>query len=195
MNIQTSLGCWFLLISPYIAQFMGRVVGGIHYGLKVVFCFRPFTAFHYRHDTILLTSIEHLYNLPCGCVYNMLLVLSITFHFYQNIWGCMCSTHFSLCDWKYISIAHAIIIKSEVSYRLLSYFPVAVCLRYLSHHILSLIAYTFQENRDVVSLLLCSLWWVQIVRCVWACRSYSFVCIKHHLIIIIVQTDLKTLNL
>ena len=47
------------------------------------------------------------------------------------------------------------------------------------------------------SLLLCSLWWVQIFGCVLACRSYSFVCTVHHLhlIIIIVQTHLKALNL
>ena len=28
----------------------------------------------------------------CGGVSNMLLVLSITFYFHYNIWGCMCST-------------------------------------------------------------------------------------------------------
>ena len=28
----------------------------------------------------------------CGGVFNMLLVLSITFYFHYNIWGCMCST-------------------------------------------------------------------------------------------------------
>ena len=39
-----------ILISPCIAQFIGCVVGRIHYGLKVVFCFRHFTAFHYHHD-------------------------------------------------------------------------------------------------------------------------------------------------
>ena len=73
---------------------------------------------------------------------------------------------------------------------LLSYFSVVVCLRCLLHHILSLIAYT-----NLFSLLLCSLWWVQIVGCVLACRSYSFVCTVHHLIIIIEQTYMKTLNL
>ena len=31
-------------------QFMGCVIGRIHYGLKVVFCFRHFTASHYHHD-------------------------------------------------------------------------------------------------------------------------------------------------
>ena len=40
------------------------------------------------------------------------------------------------------------------------------------------------------SSLLCSLWWVQKVGYVMACRSYSFVCTLHHLIIIIVQTYL-----
>ena len=37
------------------------------------------------------------------------------------------------------------------------------------------------------SLVLCSLWWVQKGGYVLACRSYSFVCTLHHLIIIIVQ--------
>ena len=45
------------------------------------------------------------------------------------------------------------------------------------------------------SLLLCSLWWVQIVGYVLACRSCSFVCTLQHLIIIIVQTYMRTLNL
>ena len=47
----------------------------------------------------------------------MLLVLSITFKFHYNIWVvCAQLPHFSICDWKGISIAHVIIIiKSEVS--------------------------------------------------------------------------------
>ena len=48
---------------------------------------------------------------------------------------------------------------------------------------------------NLFSLLLCTLWWVQIFGYVLACRSYSFVCTVHHLIIIIVQTYLKALNL
>ena len=46
------------LISTYIVQFMGYVIGRIHYGLKVVFCLRHFTAFHYHHHTRLLMSID-----------------------------------------------------------------------------------------------------------------------------------------
>ena len=39
-------------------------------------------------------------------------------------------------------------------YPLLSYFSVVVCLRCLLHHILSLIAYTFRENRDFVFIII-----------------------------------------
>ena len=48
---------------------------------------------------------------------------------------------------------------------------------------------------NLFSLSLCSLWLVQVFGYVLACRSYSFVCTVHHLIIIIVQTYLKALNL
>ena len=44
------------------------------------------------------------------------------------------------------------------------------------------------KTGNLFSLILCSLRWVQIVGYVLACRSYSFVCTLHHLIIIIVQT-------
>ena len=42
------------------------------------------------------------------------------------------------------------------------------------------------------SLLLCSLWWVQIVGYVLACISCSFVFLLYHIIIIILQHYLKT---
>ena len=51
------------------------------------------------------------------------------------------------------------------------------------------------KTGNLFSFLLCSLWWVQIFGYVLACRTYSFVCTIHHLIIIIVQTYLKALNL
>ena len=70
-----------------------------------------------------------------------------------------------------------------------------VCLRCLLHHILSFIAYTFPGNRDFVFIVLCRLWRVQIAGYVLACRSYSFVCTQHNLIMSIVQTYLKTLDL
>ena len=58
----------------------------------------------------------------------------------------------------------------------LSYFSVVVCLRCLSHHILSLIAYTLREHGILFSLLLCSLWCVQIFGYIWlADRVHLFV--------------------
>ena len=39
-------------------------------------------------------------------------------------------------------------------YPLLSYFSVVVCLRCLLHHILSLVAYTFRDNRDFVFIII-----------------------------------------
>ena len=61
-----------------------------------------------------------------------------------------------LGDWKDISIAHVIIIiKSEVStFPIVIIFSVVVCLRCLLHHILSLIAYTFRENREFVFIII-----------------------------------------
>ena len=44
------------------------------------------------------------------------------------------------------------------------------------------------KTGNLFSLVLCSLWWLQIVGFVLACRSYSFVRTLHHLIVIIVQT-------
>ena len=109
-------------ISTSIAQFMWFVIGRIHYGLKVVFCFRRFTAFHYHHYARLLTDIEHINvcRVSCGSVSNMLLVLSITFIFI-TIYGVLCVqlAYFSIGDWN-IYIAH-VIVKSEVSI-----FPIVV---------------------------------------------------------------------
>ena len=61
-----------------------------------------------------------------------------------------------LGDWKDISIARVIIIiKSEVStLPIVIIFSVIGCLRCLLHHILSLIAYTFRENREFVFIII-----------------------------------------
>ena len=48
------------LISTYIVHFMRCVIGRIHYGLKIVFCFKHFTAFHYHHHTRPLMGIDHM---------------------------------------------------------------------------------------------------------------------------------------
>ena len=79
---------------------------------------------------------------------------------------------------------------------LLSYLSVGLCLRCLVHHILSLNTNTFRENPDFVFIL--------IVQFMMSANSQihfrlaeriRLFCTLHHLIIIIVQTYLKTLNL
>ena len=53
------------------------------------------------------------------------------------------------------------------------------------------------KTGNLFSLVLCRLWWVQIVEYVLACRSYSLVCTLPHFIIIIVQTlseDIELIN-
>ena len=111
-------------------------------------------------------------------VSNKLLALSIAFHCHYYVWlVCVQLTHFSLCDWKYISIAHVIIIiKSDVSTLPIGtiFFPGCVPEMFV-----------VLETEILVSLLLCSLWWIQIVGYAVACRLHSFVCTLHHLIIIV----------
>ena len=66
-------------------EFMGCVIGRIHYGLKVVFCFIHFTAYHYhliQECSQVLKICKCLWRLSCRGVPNMLLVLSITFYFH-----------------------------------------------------------------------------------------------------------------
>ena len=96
---------------------------------------------------------------PCRGVFKMLLVLSITLYFHHNIWGCMCSFGTFQYRWLkgFISIAHVIfIIQSEVTTfpNVIIFFSVVVCLRCLLHHIVSIIAYTFRENREFVFIII-----------------------------------------
>ena len=84
----------------------------------------------------------------------MLLVLSITFYFHYNVWGCMCSTGPFTYRWLKGYICSSCYYHHQIGsihlFPLFSYFSVVVCLRFLLHHILSLIVYTFRENREFV---------------------------------------------
>ena len=134
-----------------------------------------------------------VWSLSCGGVSNMMLVLSITFYCHYDISGCICSTGPFQFRWLKGYIHSSCYYHHQIGSINLTHsyhiFPWLCAWDVFWHHILSLIAYTFRENRD------CSLWWVQIVGHVLACWSCSFVCTLHHLIIIIVQIYLKTLNL
>ena len=72
-----------------------------------------------------------------------------------------------------------------------------VCLRCLLHHILSIIAYTFRENREFVFIIIVQFMMSANIRIRFSLQivCYSFVCTVHQLVIIIVLTYLKTLNL
>ena len=111
--------------------------------------------------------------------------------------GVVCAqlAHFSIGDWKDKSIAH-VIIKSEVStFRIVFIFFLG-CEPDVCFIIFCRLSHIHSgKTGNLFSLLLCSLWWVQIIGYVMACRSFSFICTWHHLITMIVQTYLKTLNL
>ena len=154
----------------------------------------------------------------------MLLDLSITFYFHYNICGCMCSTgslqHRRLKWYIYSSCYYHQIGSIHLSH-CYHIFSMVVCLRCLLHHILLLIAYTFREIREFVFIIIVQfkmsansiaytfreireIVFIIIVQLMMsansriyslAWRSYLFICTLHHLIIIIVQTYLKTLNL
>ena len=171
---------------------MGYVINTIHYGriLFLTFYCLPLLSLrktHHRHWTHINAC-----RVSCGCVSNMLLVLSITFYFHYNTWGCKCSTGpFKYGDWKDISIVHAIIIiTSEVSTFPIVFIIFRGCVpeMFVTSYCVTYCTYIPGKNGNLFSIVLCSLWGVQIVGYVLACRSYSFVCTSHRLIIIIVQT-------
>ena len=134
----------------------------------------------------------------CGGVFNMLLFLWITFYFHYNIWGCMCSTGPFQYRWLKCYIYRSCYYHREIGsihrshcYHIFSWLCVwDVCYIIFCYylHIHS------WKTGNLFSLSLCNLWWVQMVGYVLAWRLYLLICTLHHLIIIIVQTYLKTLN-
>ena len=120
--------------------------------------------------------------------------------FLTTIYGVVCVqlANFSIGDWKDIFIAHVIIIiKSEVSTFpiVIIFFRGCVSEMFVTSYSATYCINNSGKTGNLFSLLLCSLWWMQIIGYVLSWRSYSFVCTLHHLIIIIVQTYPKTLNL
>ena len=83
----------------------------------------------------------------------MLLVLSITFYFHYTIWGCMCSTGPFQYRWLKRYIYSSCYHHHQIHFPI-TIFSVVVCLRCLLHNLLSLIAYTFRENREFVFIII-----------------------------------------
>ena len=129
----------------------------------------------------------------CGGVVNILLVLSITSYFHYNIWGYMCSTGQFQYRWLKGFIYSSFYYHHQIGSIHLSncyhIFPWS-CVSDVCYIIFCYLLHTHSgKTGNLFSLLLCSLWWVQIIGYVLSWRSYSFVCTLHHHIIIIVQTE------
>ena len=179
-----------MMINPKMFNNLCR----LNFTIKAVF-----PNMYYSYHTIPYWININVCRVSCGGVFNMLLVRSITFYFHYNIWGCMCSTGPFQYRWLkgyiYSSCYHHHQIRSIHFSHCCYIFPWLcasdVCFIIFCHllHIRS------GKTGNLFSLLLCSLWWVQMVGYVLPYRSYSFICTVHHVIIIIVQDYLKTLNL
>ena len=138
---------------------MRHRIGRIHYGLMVVFCFKHFIAFHYSSSY--KTALGHwphvnVCRVSFGGVFNMLLVLSITF-FFITIYGfCVFNWTISVYVIEKICLAHVIIIlKSEVSTFpiVIIYFRGCVSEVFVTSYSVIYCIYTFRENREFVFII------------------------------------------
>ena len=132
-------------------------------------------------------------------VTNMIPVPPITFHCHYYIWGCMASPGPFQFKWLKGYIHSSCYNHHQIGSINLTHcyhiFP-WLCAWDICYIIFCPVLHIHSGQTGILfSLLLCSLWWVQIIGCVLACRWYSCVCTLHHLITIIVETYRKTLNL
>ena len=139
-----------------------------------------------------------LWSLSCVGVTNMLLVLSITFHFHLYMWGCMCSTDPFQFRWLRGYIHISCYYHNQIGFINLTHYHIVpwLCAWDVRYIIFGNYFHIHSRKTGIwFSLLLCNLWWVQIIGYVLAWRSCSFLCALHHFIINIVQSYLKTFNL
>ena len=125
----------------------------------------------------------------------MYLHFHLYIYIYICIWGCMCSTYPFQFRWLRGYIHSSCYYHHQIgSINLTNYDIFAwLCAWDVSYILFCHLLHIHSGKPDILfSLLLCSLWWVQIFGYVLAYRSCSFVCTLHHLI---VQTYLKTLSL
>ena len=121
----------------------------------------------FNHITIYhITSHHNTMCLMEAWLINMMLVLSITFYYHYKIWVvCVQLTHFSIGNSKYMSIAHVIIIKSEVSTFpiVIIFFRGCVSEMFATWYSVTYCIYIHSgKTGNLFSLLLCSVWWVHI---------------------------------
>ena len=144
-----------------------------------------------------LSTINACWVYHVETVSKMGLVLLITF---CNIWVCMCWTgpfEFRWLKGYIYNPSSYIIIKLQVST-----FPIVViffrgCVSemvVLPYSVIYSICIYLGNTGTLFQLLMFSLSYLQTIGYIMACRSCSFVCKLHHLIIIIIQTHLKALD-
>ena len=124
----------------------------------------------------------------------MMLIFSITFHCHYDICG-RCSTGPIQFRWLKGYIYSSCYYHPEIGSINLTHsdkiYP-WLCACDVCYIILCYLLHIHSGKTGILCLLLlCSLWWVQIVGYVLACWSCSLVCTLHHHIIIIAQTYLK----
>ena len=164
-NPKIHIWCKFGDSSPNlwrVIMFMVYVIGRIHYGLKVVFCLRLYclplsSSYKTAHGHWLHVNICRV---SCGGVVNMLLVLSITFYFHFNIWGCMCSTGPFQYRWLkgyiYSSCCHQI---GSIHLSHCSHIFSWLCVWDVCYIIFCYLLHIHSgKSGNLFSLLLCSLW-------------------------------------
>ena len=141
-------------------------VGGIHNGLKVVFCYMHASHSHYHHYTELLTCIGHIWRkilevcVNACWVYHVesvpkiLLVLSVVFLIFRTICRVVCvkRVRSRLGEYIYISSYH----HNQIRSFNLSHCSVVMKLRWLHHHMLW-VSYISRESWVFCLLFLCSL--------------------------------------
>ena len=118
----------------------------------------------------------NVWRVSCGCVINMLLVVTITYYFHYNIWGCMCSTGPFQYRWLkgyiYSSYYHHHQIGSIQLSHCYHIFP-WLCVWDVCHIIFCYLLHIHSgKTGNLFSLWLCSLWWVQLIGHVLSWRSY-----------------------
>ena len=195
-----NLGCWIfqlrlILLSLWCMSWAGYIMALSSYSVLDILL--PTIIIIMQECPQELKICKSLWSLSWG-VSNMMLVLSITFHCHY-IWGCMCSTGPFRFRWlKGYPLAHVIIIiKSKVTT-----LPIIIIFFRGCVHEMFVTSYSVTYCINIPGKpgfcfhYYCAVYnGVQIVGYVLACWSCSFVCTLHHLIIIIVQTYLKTFNL
>ena len=126
------------------------------------------------------TTVRHWIHInvcrvSCGCVFNILLVLSITFNCHYNIWGCMCSTGPFQYRWLKGYVCSSCYYHHQIGSILLPLcyhiFPWLCASDVCSIIFCHLLHIRPGENGNLFLLLFCSFWWVQII--VFVCLYYT----------------------